>query len=200
MRRTGIQAHACTQHALAACARSIRSQVRAQARTHAPHERERTSKPINALGMHAGTHAGGQARRQAGRHARTHAHPHASTHARTNGPPLSQPLSPPFREGRAFPPQSRLCCRRGSVHASACARAGRGGGAPCQAAGSARARPRGPPAAGPERRAPAHRCGSSLSLPVVRKVNFGLQTNGEGGRGGRVGRCLAGFRRCAHRG
>ena len=79
-RHTGTRMHA-------ACARSMRSQVRAQARTHAPHERERTYKPINALGMHAGTHAGGHARRQAGRHARTHAHPHASTHARTNGPP-----------------------------------------------------------------------------------------------------------------
>ena len=63
-RHTGTRMHA-------ACARSMRSQVRGQARTHAPHERERTCtcKPINALGTQAGRQAGGQARRHAGRQA-----------------------------------------------------------------------------------------------------------------------------------
>ena len=201
MRRTGIQAHACTQHALAACARSIRSQVRAQARTHAPHEHERTCKPINALARtqartQAGSHAGGQA----GTHARTPARKHARTH---KWPPSLPTPVPPLSGGAGLREVYAGCAcacagrargvrvRRACVHRGVRARSGRGG-APGRAAGFARARSRAPRAAVSGRRTPAlHGC-SGFSLPVVRRAT--CQASVERGRGVR-GACGTVFSR-----
>jgi len=198
-------------------ARSMRSQhALAGTRTgaHACTARTRTHLQAYKCIRHARRHARRRARTQAGRQARTHARTHTRTQARTHAQmaPLSpNPCPPPFGGGRPSRGVRGVCVRvRGACAGRACAQGVRAQGraravrkrrctwssrgvcsrevscASCCGLGA-------PYASSPRllgflaaRRAESH-------LP-------GFGRTWEGGRGGRVGRCLAGFGRGVHRG